>query len=140
MTRTPAGKQMISRRDALLRLVALAVVPALTGRVRVVKRTVHPEPRPGITAEHVLADDNVDDEHRDAYAAARAIPDVLDGIYCHCDCASRHDNLRSLLSCFETEMPISCGICSGEARTAFRLHRKGKSLAEIRIAIDKQFG
>ena len=132
----------ISRREAIARLALLAVAPMVLGASRRVPRagTTHPDPRPGITAEHVLADDKVDAKHKDAYAAAREIPEVLDGIYCHCDCADRHSNLRSLLSCYETGMPMSCGVCSGEARTALRLHKQGRTLDEIRAAIDKQFG
>ena len=132
---------IVSRRDALSRLLVVAMTPIVLGGSRWIPRgtTKHPDPRPGITAEHVLAADKVDASHRDAYAAAREIPEILDGIYCHCDCADRHGNLRSLLSCYETEMPMSCGVCSGEARTALRLHKKGKTLDEIRSAIDKQF-
>lgn len=132
----------VSRRSALIRLAACIAAPIVTLAARRFPAgpTHHPDPRPGITAEHVLADEKVDAAHRDAYAAAREIPEILDGIYCHCDCADRHGNLRSLLSCYETEMPMSCGVCAGEARTALRLHRQGKSLDEIRAAIDRQFG
>jgi hypothetical protein len=131
----------ISRRTALARIALLAASPLLAGEAHAAPRrkTKHPEPRPGITAAHVLPDGDVDAEHKDAYAAAREIPEVLDGIYCHCDCADRHSNLRSLLSCYETEMPMSCGVCSGEARTARRLHKRGQGLDQIRAAIDKQF-
>jgi len=120
--------------------VALAAPGLLGGARGLSPGPRHPEPRPGITAEHVLPDDKVDAEHKDAYEAARQIPEILDGIYCHCDCADRHGSLRSLLSCYETDMPMSCGICSGEARTALRLYKQGKSLDEIRVAIDKRFG
>jgi hypothetical protein len=132
----------ISRRSALIRIAFGVAAPAVTLAARRLPSgpTHHPDPRPGITAGKVLPEDKVDVAHRDAYAAAREIPELLDGIYCHCDCADRHGNLRSLLSCYETEMPMSCGVCSGEARTALRLHRQGKSLDEIRAAIDKQFG
>jgi hypothetical protein len=131
----------ISRRTALTRIAVVVGTPLLLGGWRRSARGPrHPEPRPGITAEHVLPEDRVDAEHRDAYDAAREIPGILDGIYCHCDCADRHSNLRSLLSCYETEMPMSCGVCSGEARTALRLHKQGKTLDEIRAAIDKRFG
>jgi hypothetical protein len=131
----------ISRRLALEQIVATLAAPLLLGASRPgAPGPRHPDPRPGISAEHVLPDDQVDAAHKDAYDAARQIPEVLDGIYCHCDCADRHSNLRSLLSCYETEMPMSCGVCSGEARMALRLHEQGKSLAEIRAAIDKRFG
>ena len=132
----------ISRREAIARIAAVAAAPFCVAAARSLPRdpTKHPEPRPGITAVDVLPDDKVDAEHKDAYAAAREIPEILDGIYCHCDCADRHSNLRSLLSCYETEMPMSCGVCSGEARTALRLHKQGKTLDQIRAAIDKRFG
>ena len=131
----------ISRRDALARIAIAIAAPLVAGAARRAPRGPrHPEPRPGITAEHVLPDARVEAEFKDAYDAARQIPEVLDGIYCHCDCADRHSNLRSLLSCYETEMPMHCGVCSGEARAALRLHKEGKTLAEIRAAIDKRFG
>jgi len=76
---------------------------------------------------------------RAAYDRARRIPEVLDGIYCHCDCAER-DGLRSLLSCFETPMVRSCRICAGQAKLAYDLHQRGKSLDEIRAAIDAEYG
>ena len=104
------------------------------------RRTVHPEPRPGITAERVLPEDKVTKASaRASYAAAREFPEVLDGIYCHCDCDERHESLRSLLGCFESDMAARCGICRGEGELAGKLARQGKSLAEIRVAIDKRY-
>lgn len=99
----------------------------------------HPTPRPGITAAAVLPAGRVPKRLRAAYDRARQIPEVLDGIYCHCDCAER-DGLRSLLSCFETPMVSSCRICAGQAKLAYELHRRGKSLDEIRAAIDAEYG
>ncbi|MGZ8413818.1 MAG: PCYCGC motif-containing (lipo)protein [Gemmatirosa sp.] len=99
----------------------------------------HPDPRPGVTAERVLAEADVPEKYRDAYRAAREYPQVLDGIFCHCDCEA-HRGLRSLLSCYESTMPQSCGICVGEARLARRLHERGKSLVEIRAAVDESYG
>jgi len=99
----------------------------------------HPTPRPGITSSAVLNPAQVPQRSREAYQAAKAVPEVLDGLYCHCHCAE-HRGMRSLLSCFETEMPLTCGICKGEARLAYRLSRQGKSLAEIRTAVDAAYG
>lgn len=99
----------------------------------------HPTPRPGITASAVLKPSRVPKRSREAYEAARAVPEVLDGLYCHCNCAE-HRGMRSLLSCFETEMPLTCGICKGEARLAYRLSREGKTLAQIRAAVDEAYG
>lgn len=103
------------------------------------REVTHPDPRPGITAEHVLAEDAVPEKSRKAYAAARAHPAVLDGLYCHCDCAER-DGMRSLLECFESKMPTTCGICRGEAELAGRLAGEGKTLDEIRKAVDERYG
>ncbi|HEU0051739.1 MAG TPA: hypothetical protein VFQ39_01135, partial [Longimicrobium sp.] len=99
----------VTRRRALLAAAAALLIP-LTARAQR-GGVKHPDPRPGVTADHVLPADQVPESAKEAYDAARAAPELLDGIYCHCDCASRHDNLRSLLSCFETTMPLSCGIC-----------------------------
>src|SRR5688572_9996770 len=103
------------------------------------KRTRHPAPRPGITAQNVLSPDSVREQSREVYTMAARIPSVLDGLYCHCDCHER-DGLRSLLECFEEEMGSTCGICSGQARLAYELHEQGKSLRDIRKAIDAQYG
>lgn len=36
-------------------------------------------------------------------------------------------------------MARDCSICQGQARLAVRLHKEGKSLREIRTAIDAKF-
>lgn len=95
----------------------------------------HPTPRPGITASAVLDPSRVPKRSREAYEAAKAVPEVLDGLYCHCHCAE-HRGMRSLLSCLETEMPLTCRICKGEARLAYRSARQGKTLDAIRAAVD----
>ena len=46
----------------------------------------------------------------------------------------------SLLSCYESDaMARDCAVCQGQARLATRLHRLGKSLDEIRAAIDAKY-
>lgn len=100
----------------------------------------HPEPRAGITADRVVASKTFAKARaRKAYEKAAAIPHVIDGIYCHCDCHDR-DGLRSLLECFENEMASSCGICRGSLELAYELHEKGKSLEQIRTAVDAKYG
>jgi len=146
---TAAPRGAVDRRGALRLLLglavaggplgALALLPAPARAARRPDAVEQPEPRPGITAERVLAADEVPSQARRAYEAAREIPQLLDGLYCHCDCAGR-DGLRSLLSCFETRMPFSCGYCREEAELALRLHREGRTLAEIRRAVDREFG
>jgi hypothetical protein len=101
----------------------------------------HPTPRPGIDASHVLKPDQL----RDAPAAiiafdeVRQIPQIVDGIRCHCGCATEK-GFYSLLSCYEGDsMARDCHICQGQGRMAFRLHAAGKTLAEIRDAIDARY-
>jgi hypothetical protein len=136
----------VSRRRALLLAAAALLLPPMRAAAQAVGSrgpggtVAHPDPRPGVTAGAVLPPERVPEQAKEAYDAARAIPEVLDGLYCHCDCAGRHDELRSLLSCFEGTMPIGCGICQGEAKMAWRMSREGKSLQEIREAIDNTYG
>ena len=103
----------------------------------------HPEPRPGIDASHMTTPEAVRKfpDALPAFDEAREIPAVLDGIRCQCGCSDAPD-MRSLLSCYEGEdaMALHCDICEGQARLAFRLHRAGKSLDQIRAAIDARYG
>jgi hypothetical protein len=103
----------------------------------------HPDPRPGIDASRMTQPDVVR-KHPDAVPAfdeAREIPEILDGIRCQCGCADAPD-MRSLLSCYEGEdaMALHCDVCEGQARLAYRMHHKGKSLDQIRAAIDARYG
>ena len=102
----------------------------------------HPTPRPGITAAKVLTKDQLG-EHVDAapvFDMVREIPQIVDGIRCQCGCSAL-DGKYSLLSCFEADgMAGHCQICQGQARLAYRLHKQGKSLDDIRSAIDAKFG
>ena len=102
---------------------------------------VHPDPRPDVTAERVVPPSLVLNTPgaAEAYAAARSAPQVLDGVYCHCDC-SKHAGHRSLLTCFESDHGARCDICMGEATLAVQLAARGSSLGEIRHAIDQRFG
>ena len=95
--------------SASLAALAAASLPRALRAASPARAVTHPDPRPGITAERVLADDAVPEKSRKAYAAARVHPEVMDGLYCHCDCAER-DGLRSLLECFASKMPTTCGI------------------------------
>lgn len=103
--------------------------------------STHPQPRPGITAVKVVPVSLVPRTPGsvEAYAAARASAATLDGVYCYCDC-SKHAGHRSLLTCFETDHGAYCDICMGEAIVASGMAQQGRSLMEIRGAIDRQFG
>ena len=125
-------------------VVAGAAAVALAGAVfltRPARGSIHPTPRPGITAETVLPDFAIPKNPgaMEAYAAARRAAPTLDGVYCHCDC-SKHAGHRSLLTCFESDHGAFCDICMGEAMLASGMAARGQSLMDIRAAIDRQFG
>ena len=130
-----------SRRQFVASAVALLVLPRGARAMRFAGP--HPTPRPGITAARVLTSDKLagDAALIAVFDGVRAIPQVIDGIRCQCGCATV-DGFYSLLSCYEGDgaMAKICHICQGEGKLAIRLHKEGKSLDEIRLAIDAKFG
>ena len=105
-------------------------------------RNEHPDPRPGIDGSKVLRADKLKDhpEAIPAFDKVREIPQIADGIRCHCGCAEV-PGFYSLLSCYEGDgMAKHCKVCQGEGELAHELFKKGKKLKEIREAIDKEFG
>lgn len=103
----------------------------------------HPTPRAGISGARVLTREQLAGKPQLAglFDSVRAIPEVIDGIRCNCGCA-QSDGFYSLLSCYEGKdaMARECAICQGQGRLAVRLHKAGKSLDEIRTAVDAKFG
>jgi hypothetical protein len=102
----------------------------------------HPTPRAGITGEHVLTKEQLASKPKliPLFDSVREIPEVIDGIRCNCGCTNPPE-FYSLLSCYEGKgMAQSCGVCQGQGRLAVRLHKEGKTLEEIRAAIDAKFG
>ena len=124
-------------------LVCVATAPPLRGATR--RRAAdpgHPTPRPGITAANVLPDSELTDfpGAMPAFVAIREIPQIADGIRCHCGCADL-PGFYSLLSCYEgAGMARMCDICQGQGRLAARLFKSGKTLDEIRTAVDARYG
>jgi hypothetical protein len=101
----------------------------------------HPTPRPGIDASKVLKAEQLTENPKAApvFDMVRRIPEIADGIRCQCGCAD-DPAFYSLLSCYEADgMAQHCHICQGEARLAFTMHQQGKTLDEIRAAIDDRF-
>src|SRR5687768_6242101 len=138
-------RSRVSRRQVVAALAVVALDPRRLVAACAHHRTPagpHPTPRKGIDASRVLAGDRLKHtpQARTAFDEVRQIPAIVDGIRCHCGCATL-DGFYSLLSCFEGEgMAQICDVCRGQGRLAFRLHRAGKSLSEIRAAIDDRYG
>ena len=134
----------IDRRDFLV-LAASAVgtlvaspLRALAGPTR--RGPGHPDPRPGIDARNVTPRAHLSADSIPVFDRVREIPGVVDGIACQCGCAGLED-MRSLLSCFEGHgMAQHCVHCRGQADLAYEMTRAGRSLEEIRRAVDAEFG
>jgi hypothetical protein len=135
----------LSRRQLIATILAMSVEPQRLIEAcghPAASHGPHPTPRPGIDASKVLSAERLKDSPRAlvAFDEVRQIPAIVDGIRCHCGCAGA-DGFYSLLSCFEGDgMARMCDICRGQGRLAFRMHRAGKTLDEIRIAIDDRYG
>ncbi|MES2524787.1 MAG: PCYCGC motif-containing (lipo)protein [Gemmatimonadota bacterium] len=128
-------------RRVFLKSSALLAAALTVPRVVRASAPEHPAPRDGVTGAKVLSkDDLVAVPHLVAlFDGIRAIPAIADGIRCYCGCAAL-PGFYSLLSCYEGDgMARVCPVCQGEGRVAVRLHKEGKSLREIRVAIDAQY-
>jgi hypothetical protein len=120
-------------------VMGMAVVVLVLGlaATRTANATPHPRPRVGLTAQDVAPAERYVAYPRIAqvYEMVAQIPEVIDGIYCHCDC-SKHSDHRSLLTCFQDDHGAACDVCLSEASLAFRMVGEGRSLKEIRRAVD----
>lgn len=77
---------------------------------------------------------------REAYRAAREIPETLAQLpcYCHCDRGMGH---KSLHSCYEDLHASECATCINEALLALKLEKEHKlTPAQIRDRIVQEFG
>lgn len=73
-----------------------------------------------------------------AYAAAKEIPEIIDSLYCYCDCKKHFDH-KSLLTCYVDEHAAYCDICIDEALMAKEMHDKGMDVFAIRNAVDEKY-
>lgn len=76
---------------------------------------------------------------KEAYSAARAIPQTLAQLpcYCHCDRSMGH---KSLHSCFEDDHASHCAVCVDEALLAYRLEKEEKlTPAQVRDVIIEKY-
>ena len=138
--------RQIDRRQFLSAAAVFAGLSLVPARVARAMRAPgpHPTPRPGITGAKVPTREQLAGKQQDVielFDGIRDIPDVVDGIRCQCGCAGS-EGFYSLLSCYEGDKAMAkyCRTCQGEGKLALRLHKEGKSLDEIRAAIDAKFG
>lgn len=74
-----------------------------------------------------------------SYEMAAAVPMILDGLYCYCNCAE-HSGHHSLLDCFASDHAARCDVCMSEAMIAYEMSRNGASLDDIRAEVDRTYG
>jgi hypothetical protein len=130
-------------RRAIVQCAAVGGLTALIPRSlratgRGLRWRVHPTPRSNYTAKVLTADKLGGDKELIAlFDGVRNIPQIVDGIGCTCGCAEL-DGYYSLLTCYETDDAMSkwCPICIGLGQLVVRLHGRGRSLEQIREAVD----
>ena len=132
----------LTRRSFVSSLAAVGVAALLPDRSAWASTAPgHPVPRRGITGKHVLTKEQLAKTPKliPLFDGIREIPEIADGIRCNCGCTDEPE-LRSLLSCFEGRgMARDCVVCQGQARIAIRMHKEGKTLDQIRAAVDAKF-
>jgi hypothetical protein len=139
MHHTPTRRTFLGYIGATILTLVATPLRAQVGHA--VVQGKHPEPRPGIDASKVLTADQLQNPAAaSVYDMVREIPQIADGIRCTCGCADL-PGYYSLLTCYEEGgMAQWCNICQGQARRAYRLHKDGKTLDEIRASIDARYG
>ncbi len=73
-----------------------------------------------------------------AYNLARENRELLDSIYCYCNCKKNFGH-KSLLSCYVDKHAAECKICMDQAFYADSRFKEGMDIAQVRFAVDKKF-
>ncbi len=73
-----------------------------------------------------------------AYNIAQENRELLDSIYCYCNCKKSFGH-KSLLTCFVDKHAVNCDICQDQALYAHSLYQKDHDIARVRVAVDKRF-
>ena len=73
-----------------------------------------------------------------AYKIAQENRELLDSIYCYCNCKKSFGH-KSLLTCFVDRHAVECSICTDQALYAHSLYKKDNDIARVRVAVDKRF-
>ena len=134
------SRKMNHRRAGYSAAAVLILAAVLAVVVTNKKAAAHPTPRADVNAEEVVHHSHYQGYPRvqAVYKQAARIPEVLDGLHCYCECG-QHSGHYSLLDCFKSDHGAGCDICLTSVAMAYDLNKDGKSLDEIRAAIDEVF-
>ena len=76
---------------------------------------------------------------RDAYQAAKDVPEVLEQLPCYCGCM-QHFGHKNNLFCFKDAHGSECSVCEGIAIDARQMHKQGLSIDQIKENIRQKYG
>jgi hypothetical protein len=76
---------------------------------------------------------------REAYEAAKEVPEVLAQIPCYCGCMTGFGH-RNNLDCFHDEHGVECTMCQSIAIDARDMYKKGFEIDRIRQIIKDRYG
>lgn len=74
-----------------------------------------------------------------AYIAAQRVPEIAEKVFCYCGCDYTDEHV-SLLDCFTSDHGVDCNYCKGEVVMAYKMSKKGSSVADIQKAVDLNWG
>ena len=129
----PTSRRALCRRTAPL---ALAALLAMSGLAVAAGCGGEAEARPGI-GHHSMADAS---EHSYRFARSSEGNQVMEQIPCYCGCRAMVPEHKNLLDCFRGDHATGCKVCLDEAHDAQRMLDEGRTVAEIRTAIDARYG
>ena len=115
----------------------LAVVYSTTKSTKYVER-VAPATGQLIETRPVMSSAFYTGKAAEAYRIAAEIPKIIDSQFCYCYCKKNHQH-KTLLTCFTNEHGSKCDTCINEVLYAYQLYKRGKTLDEIVVAIDRKF-
>ena len=101
----------------------------------------HPEVRAAQLQPQLMRPERYSNFERakQAYAIAAAMPHLVDGLYCHCDCEG-HSGHYSLLDCYASDHAAACDVCMKEVEIAFAMSQDGATLDDIRSELNRVYG
>lgn len=73
-----------------------------------------------------------------AYNLASENRELLDSIYCYCNCKKTFGH-KSLLTCYVDKHAADCKICIDQTLYAYARYQEGNDIAQVRFAVDKKF-
>lgn len=119
---------------------ALVVAALVLPNISFTPSSHHPEPRADAMHRHVVPAATYAAFPRvaEVYRLVAEVPQVVDGIYCYCNC-EEHSGHYSLLDCYKSSHAAQCDVCLSEGAMAYRMHKDGKSLDAIRTAVDRLY-